>query len=75
MSDLNTLKQRLSEAEEAEHQLMIGKTVASVGYNGQQVAFTRASLDKLRTYIKGLKTKIAHMENKRGSRQVLLVEF
>ncbi|WP_289627461.1 phage head-tail joining protein, partial [Escherichia coli] len=41
----------LCEARRALHELMIGRTVASVSKNGRQVQYSRATINELRRYI------------------------
>lgn len=66
MSDLQRLKQYLSEAEDAEHQLNMGKSVVSVSHNGKTTQFNAASPEKLRAYISRLKLEISRLEGKKG---------
>lgn len=62
MTDLATLQAWLTEAETARHKLVTGSLRASVGYNGQQVTFSKTQLADLDAYIASLKSQIAGIE-------------
>ncbi|MCB2190342.1 MAG: gpW family protein [Deltaproteobacteria bacterium] len=64
MADLATLKARLDEAETALHYLMIGRREVSVGHGDKQVTYSKATEDKLRSYIQRLKNDIALLEGR-----------
>ncbi len=55
-----TAAQRLVEAEDALHQLMIGESArVVVDQNGERVEYTAANAGKLRAYIAEIKAEIA----------------
>lgn len=57
---MTTTAQRLNEAENALHQLNIGKAVVEVvDQNGERVRFTVANSSRLSAYIKQLKAELA----------------
>lgn len=57
---LSTLRTRLSEAESALHDLMIGgKPVIVRDQSGESVTFSTANVSRLQTYISHLKAQIA----------------
>lgn len=58
-----TLQERLTEAENAYHAVMIGSGVAEVrDSNGESVRYTQANASRLRAYILELKAQIAAEE-------------
>lgn len=62
MPDLETLKTRLSEAETAHHELMIGTREVSVSWSdGQQVTYRKTDVTELRRYIASLRQEIAEI--------------
>jgi len=68
MTDLALLKQRLFEAEAAWHRLMTGELEVTVSVGGfEATTYHQADVDKLSTYIAGLKHDIARREG--GSRR------
>jgi len=75
MTELTVLKQRLSEAEEALHQLLTGQKEASVNVGGfGSITYSAANQSELVRYIAQLKLDIRRQE--RGiSRRALFVEF
>lgn len=58
MATTEVLKQRLEEAEEARHQLAIGKKTVSIGYEGRNRTFSQATMAELEKYIRDLEQKI-----------------
>lgn len=63
MTDLNTLKQRLAEAEAALHRLMTGELEVTVSVGGYgATTYNQASADRLSAYIARLKNEIASRE-------------
>jgi len=55
MADCNTVAQRLAEAQQAYHDIMIGGAVSRfVDQNGEQVQYTRANSTLLGIYIQKL---------------------
>lgn len=75
--EIETLKSRLAEAEEAYHQLMIGAREVSVNIgNFGSVTYNQASLTNLETYIANLKSQIAAAEGKTSvCRRIMKVSF
>lgn len=61
MTDLQTLRTRLTEAENARHELLTGARVQKVTRDGRSLEFTsaRESLDSLNAYIAELQAQIA----------------
>lgn len=75
MSDLKTLRERLSQAEGALHRLMIGELEVTVSVGGYgATTFTQTDTDKLNIYISKLKLEIAKKQGGRR-RGPLLVKF
>lgn len=70
MSDAQTLQQRLTEAEEALHQVMVGQSVTVVGYDGHRTEFAPADESRLRRYIQSLRRQLGQPAGQRGSRRV-----
>lgn len=75
--DIETLRTRLAEAEEAYHQLMIGAKEVSVNVgNFGSVTYNQTSRAALETYIADLKAKLAEAK---GSpvlkRKIIKVSF
>lgn len=70
MADTATLEARLSEAETALHDLMMGATVVRCEYDGGSTEFTRTSEDKLRRYIASLKRDLGQDVSARTRRVV-----
>ena len=73
MTELETLKARLTEAEAAQHKLMIGEAAVSVSESGaggaRSVTYTQADANRLSVYIASLQQRITRLENgtsKRG---------
>ena len=64
MTDLATLKNQLSEAQQAMHELMLGNKYVAISYNGRSVQKTAADAPNLRMYIKDLKAQIARLEGR-----------
>ena len=66
MADLVTLQTRLGEAEEAYHQMSMGRqAVTVVDQNGERVEYNRASAARLRAYINQLKDEIRQLQGGR----------
>lgn len=75
MTNKETLKIRLSEAEEAYHKLMIGAQEVSVNVGGfGSVTYNQTNISSLGTYISSLKSQISQLEGK-VSRRILKVSF
>ncbi|MBP3514909.1 MAG: hypothetical protein J6K65_01725 [Alphaproteobacteria bacterium] len=77
MIDKETLKIRLSEAEEAYHKLMIGEKEVSVSVgNFGSTTYNQANITQLESYISNLKSQIAVAEGQStGRRRIMKVSF
>ena len=73
--DLATLQARLTDAQTAYHQLLIGKATASVGYDGKSVTYTQATMSNLAAYITQLQSQIAALLGTARRRGPLLATF
>ncbi len=75
--ELQTLKIRLSEAEDAYHKLMIGAHEVSVDVgNFGSVTYNQTSRTSLEAYISNLKSQIAAVEGQAtGRRRIMKVSF
>ena len=75
--DKETLKIRLSEAEEAYHKLMIGEKEVSVSVgNFGSTTYNQANITHLESYISNLKSQIAVAEGQStGRRRIMKVSF
>ena len=75
--DIETLRTRLAEAEEAYHKLMIGEKEVSVSIgNFGSTTYNQTSRSALEAYISSLKAEIALAEGKQSSRrQVIKIIF
>ena len=75
--NIEILKTRLAEAEEAYHRLMIGEKEVSVSVgNFGTTTYNQASRSALESYISSLKAQIAAAEgSSTGRRRVLKVSF
>lgn len=72
MTDTAVLTTRLAEAEEALHQLSIGGGTATVKYDGREVTYTKADMNGLKLYIRGLKEQLGEVTPRRAKRIVYL---
>ena len=54
-----TLQERIAEAEQALHQLQIGKAVAKISRGGKTLEFTQANVSQLQTYLNQMKAEQA----------------
>lgn len=75
--ELQTLKIRLAEAEDAYHKLMIGAHEVSVNVgNFGSVTYNQTSRTALEAYISNLKSQIAAVEGQTiGRRRIMKVSF
>ena len=74
--NIELLKTRLAEAEEAYHKLMIGEKEVSVSVgNFGSTTYNQTSRTALEAYISGLKEQIAVAEGKTVCRRILKVSF
>ena len=62
MTDLVTLKTRLTEAEDARHQFGLGTAVVEVWRDGRRVKYSGANVGNLDSYILALRNEIAALE-------------
>lgn len=59
-TDINTLRSRLAEAENAKHDLAVGRRASVVvDQNGERVEFQRSGMSELQKYINELTAEIA----------------
>jgi hypothetical protein len=70
-TDTETLQARLTQAEDALHQLLTGAQVVRIEYEGDTQEYTRASEDRLRRYIRELRVALGQIPKRTGSRRVL----
>lgn len=77
MAMIETLKERLAEAETAYHKLMIGEKEVSVTVGGfGATTYSQASITQLEKYIASLKAQIASAEGTSvGKRRIIKVSF
>lgn len=74
--DIETLRTRLAEAEEAYHKLLIGEKEVSVSVgNFGSTTYNQTSRSALEAYISSLKSQIAMAEGKSIQRKILKVGF
>ncbi|EFP9527578.1 phage tail protein [Shigella sonnei] len=66
-----TNEQRLEEARNALHQLMLGKSAVQVGHGPRQVTFSQRTLGDLKKYIRELEL-MCGCSNRRGPAGVIL---
>jgi len=69
MTDISVLKTRLSEAEEAYHQLQMGAKEQEMQLNGRRVVYTPANASRLLSYISELKAQIAKLDGSANGRK------
>lgn len=69
VADLLKLRLWLAEAEQAQHNLAMGKGPQSVSYEGKSVAYTAANRDDLAVWINTLRGRIAALEGVRIPRR------
>lgn len=62
---------RLREAEAVEHEWALGRTVASLAYNGETMAYSATNLATIRQYIRSLKAQLGMMPARARSRRVV----
>ena len=53
-----TTQEKLDEAKEALHKLLIGQSVVEVGYEGERLKFTQTNIADLRAYIAQLEAEL-----------------
>lgn len=64
---MSTLQEKLAQAEDALHQLMLGTRTVSLSYGERRVQYTEANRKDLETYIARLKRQIAGKPARRGT--------
>lgn len=75
MAELKLLKERLTEAETALHQLMTGTLEVTVSIGGfGATTYAQTDINKLNLYISRLKAEIAAKEG-RARRRPMLIRF
>lgn len=62
MADLATLNARLTEAEDAKHQLALGQSVVKVMRDGRQIEYGKSDAGTLGNYIRDMQKQIADLE-------------
>lgn len=67
MATTEELQARLTEAEQAYHKLMVGKSNRVIQYDGRRLENTAANQQMLSRYIAELKRQIAGVPARRGS--------
>lgn len=73
--DIETLKQRLAEAEEAYHRLLIGDKEVSVTVGSfGSTTYNQINIGQLEKYISSLKAQINQAQG-RASRRIMKVSF
>jgi hypothetical protein len=66
-----TDEERLEQAKEARHQLMMGKSAVQVGHGQRQVTFSQRSLADLEKYIQKLEVQCGKSQRRGPGRTVL----
>lgn len=66
-----TNEQRLDQAKEARHQLLMGKSAVQVGHGQRQVTFSQRSMADLQKYIQKLEV-MCGQSNRRGPGRTIL---
>lgn len=62
-----TLQEKLDEAIQARHELLIGRAMVSLGHGERRMEYTAANVKALDTYIAELRRQIAGRPARRGS--------
>lgn len=65
MADQATLTKRLAEAEEALHQLLMGRQVVQVQSGDDVVRYERSNIATLRAYVASLKAQLGQTPERR----------
>lgn len=63
---MSTPQEKLAQAEEALHQLMLGKATVTLSYGERRVDYTQADRAALQTYIAQLQRQVAGRPARRG---------
>lgn len=75
MANITLLTQRLAEAENAHHLLMMSEKVVTLAYSldgNNQMQYNQTSIDKLEAYISKLKEQITRASGGRGRGPIFL---
>lgn len=64
---MSTLQEKLDEAIQARHELLVGKRAVSIGHGIRRMEYTAANARALDTYIAELRRQIAGRPARRGS--------
>ena len=76
MASLLTLQTRLTEAEEALHQLVIGTREVTIEFgSGRKVSYNQANIAELRSYIARLEDQIAVLQGSGAGRKPVRFVF
>lgn len=75
MSDITTLRQRLTEAEAARHKLLTGSMRERISRSGTDITYTRADIGKLERYITELQDEISRLDGRGARRSILNARF
>lgn len=76
MRDIQTLKKRLFEAEDALHRLLTGALEVTVSIGGfGATTYAKTEVNKLRQYITELKFEISEMEGSKKPRGPIFMRF
>ncbi|QRO34139.1 gpW family head-tail joining protein [Chromobacterium violaceum] len=72
MTDIETLRQRLSDAEAARHRLLTGSMRERINRGGTDITYTRTSIRDLERYISQLQAEISRATGGVGRRIINL---
>ncbi len=72
MTDIETLRQRLSDAEAARHRLLTGSMRERINRGGTDITYTRPSIRDLERYISQLQAEISRATGGAGRRIINL---
>lgn len=61
-----TLQQKLDEAVQARHDLLVGKSMVSIGHGERRMEYTAANIKALDNYIAELRRQLVGMPARRG---------
>lgn len=76
MTTLATLQTRLSEAEEALHQLLLGSKEQTIEFGaGRKVTYNQANIGELRGYVSRLEDQIAVLQGTGAGRKPVRFVF
>lgn len=63
---MSTPQEKLAQAEDALHQLMLGKATVTLSYGERRVEYTQADRAALQTYVSQLRRQVAGLKPRRG---------